>query len=109
MQPFEQEDQRIEFEESEKEDMNSKNRLLVEPWLPHQYQWGDVAMLRTVAGILAAFITYTTGSIFLPFGISAASLLFLNLGVVNFPVIPSRLSILTRPVNSFSTAPIAVR
>lgn len=64
----------------------TKLRLLVEPWLGHQYKWGDVTMLGAVVGILAAFITYQTGSVFLPFGISAATLLFLNLGVVNIPV-----------------------
>ncbi|MEX2456880.1 MAG: hypothetical protein WD381_06165 [Balneolaceae bacterium] len=63
-----------------------KHRLLIEPWLGHQYKWGDVTMLGAVVGILAAFITYSTGSVFLAFGISAASLLFLNLGVANIPV-----------------------
>jgi hypothetical protein len=39
-----------------------------------------------VVGLLAAYITYITGSVFFPFGISAASLLFLNLGVERIPV-----------------------
>ncbi len=43
-------------------------------------------MLGFVVGMLAAFITYKTGSVFLPFGISAASLLFLNCGVAKIPV-----------------------
>lgn len=73
------------FEDLEKRD-GSTERLLVEPWLGHQYKWGDVTMLGFVVGILAAFVTYQTGSAFLPFGISAASLLFLNLGVQKFPV-----------------------
>ncbi|PWN06164.1 hypothetical protein [Rhodohalobacter mucosus] len=73
------------FEELEKREGNSE-RLLIEPWLGHQYKWGDVSMLGLVVGILAAFITYQTGSAFLPFGISAASLFFLNLGVQKFPV-----------------------
>lgn len=64
----------------------SKVRLLVEPWLGHQYKWADVSVLGIVVGILAAFITYQTGSVFMPFGISAASLLFLNLGVERIPV-----------------------
>lgn len=63
-----------------------KKRLLVEPWLGHQYKWGEVSLLGAIVGILAAFITYETGSVFLPFGISAASLFFLNLGVEKFPV-----------------------
>ena len=73
------------FENLEKRD-NNPDRLLVEPWLGHQYKWGDVSMLGLIVGILAAFITYQTGSAFLPFGISAASLFFLNLGVQKFPV-----------------------
>ncbi|REL25061.1 hypothetical protein DYD21_16235 [Rhodohalobacter sp. SW132] len=64
----------------------TKIRLKVEPWLGHQYKWVDVSLLGVVVGILAAFVTYTTSSVFLPFGISAALLLFLNLGVANIPV-----------------------
>jgi hypothetical protein len=87
MKPFETEERRISAEKPDDENEKSiSNRLLVEPWLPHQYKWGDVTMLGFVVGILAAFITYETGSVFLPFGISAASLLFLNLGVANIPV-----------------------
>ncbi len=62
------------------------SRLLIEPWLGHQYKWMDVSVLGIVVGILASFITYQTGSVFLTFGISAASLLFLNLGVQRIPV-----------------------
>lgn len=62
------------------------SRLLIEPWLGHQYKWMDVSVLGIVVGILASFVTYQTGSVFLTFGISAASLLFLNLGVQRIPV-----------------------
>ena len=75
----------VPFEKQEVRDKKS-GRLLVEPWLGHQYKWLDVTVLGFVVGILAAFITYQTGSAFLPFGISAASLLFLNLGVERIPV-----------------------
>jgi hypothetical protein len=61
-------------------------RFTVEPWLPHQYQWGPVAFLGLIGGVLGAFVAVATGSPFLAFGISAASLLFLNLGVEKFPV-----------------------
>lgn len=81
MTPFDNEELRETKAPGEK-----KQRLLVEPWLGHQYKWADVSILGMVVGILAAFITYTTGSVFLPFGISAATLLFLNLGVERFPV-----------------------
>ena len=61
-------------------------RLAVEPWLPHQYKWGNVAFIGLVAGLLGGFIAITTGSAFLGFGISAATLTFLNLGVEKIPV-----------------------
>jgi len=61
-------------------------RFSIEPWLPHQYRWGSVAFLGVVAGLLGAYAAIETGSPFLAFGISAASLLFLNLGVEKFPV-----------------------
>ncbi|MDX1640989.1 MAG: hypothetical protein R3220_04800 [Balneolaceae bacterium] len=73
------------FEKEEKREKGS-DRLLIEPWLPHQYKWKEVASIGVVVGILAAFITVQTGSVFLPFGISAAILLFLNLGVEKIPV-----------------------
>lgn len=75
----------VPFEKGEKREKGSE-RLLVEPWLGHQYKWAQVLFLGLIVGILAAFITYETGSAFLPFGISAASLLFLNLGVARIPV-----------------------
>ena len=79
------------FAEGEKRTEPSKDgdvlsRLLIEPWLGHQYKWTEVTVLGIIVGILAAFITYQTGSVFLTFGISAASLLFLNLGVERIPV-----------------------
>jgi hypothetical protein len=43
-------------------------------------------MIGLVVGILAAFTAYITGSPFLAFGISAASLVFLNCGVEKIPV-----------------------
>ena len=61
-------------------------RLAVEPWLPHQYKWGNVAMIGLVAGLLGGYIAVSTGSAFLGFGISAATLTFLNLGVEKIPV-----------------------
>jgi len=62
------------------------DRFAVEPWLPHQYKWSNVAFLGLTAGLLGAYAAVETGSPFLAFGISAASLLFLNLGVEQFPV-----------------------
>ncbi|AUV81834.1 hypothetical protein C2R22_09380 [Salinigranum rubrum] len=64
----------------------TKQRLATEPWLPHQYEWGNVAMIGLVAGLIGGVTALTTGSAFLAFGISAASLTFLNLGVERIPV-----------------------
>jgi hypothetical protein len=62
------------------------NRFLVEPWLPHQYRWANVTMLGLVVGILGGYLVVKTGSVFLGFGISAATLVFLNCGVEKIPV-----------------------
>ncbi|KTG10539.1 hypothetical protein AUR64_12960 [Haloprofundus marisrubri] len=64
----------------------TKSRLAVEPWLPHQYKWVNVATLSVFGGLLGAFIALETGLVFLGFGISAASLVFLNCGVEQTPV-----------------------
>jgi hypothetical protein len=64
----------------------TKQRLATEPWLPHQYEWGNVAMIGLAAGLVGGITALTTGSPFLAFGISAASLTFLNLGVEKIPV-----------------------
>jgi hypothetical protein len=96
MSPFEREEMRV-MGESATSDATAgdaatdggaatANRLAVEPWLPHQYKWGNVAAVSFVAALLGAYIAMATGSAFLAFGISAASLLFLNLGVERIPV-----------------------
>ncbi|MDS0257974.1 hypothetical protein NDI56_00970 [Haloarcula sp. S1CR25-12] len=63
-----------------------ESRLAVEPWLPHQYKWSGVALLGIGVGVLGSYIALVTESFFLGFGISAASLLFLNCGVEKIPV-----------------------
>ncbi len=55
-------------------------------WLPWQYKPQGVAMIGLIGGLLGGFIYLETGSVVLVFGISAASLLFLNLGIDDFPV-----------------------
>ncbi|MEM4781674.1 MAG: hypothetical protein QXG03_08970 [Halalkalicoccus sp.] len=67
-------------------DTRADGRLAVEPWLPHQYEWPGVAAIGFTVGVLGAFVALATGSPFLAFGISAASLVFLNCGVENVPV-----------------------
>jgi len=61
-------------------------RLATEPWLPHQYKWSGVAAIGVAGSLLGAFVWLQTGSIFLIYGLSAISLLFLNLGVEKIPV-----------------------
>jgi hypothetical protein len=62
------------------------DRLVCEPWLPHQYRWSGVATIGAVGGVLAGFVWLETGSVFLMYAISAMSLLFLTLGVEKIPV-----------------------
>ena len=62
------------------------SRPATEPWLPHQYEWAGVTAIGLVGGVLAGFIWLETGSFFLGYGLSAISLLFLNLGVEKIPV-----------------------
>lgn len=59
--------------------------LATEPWLGHMYKWPQVAAIGLVAGLASGYVAFRTGSPFLGFGISAASLLFLNLGVEKVP------------------------
>lgn len=56
-------------------------RLVVEPWLPWMYEWSSVALIGFGAGALGGFSYWATASPYLAFGISAASLVFLNLSV----------------------------
>ena len=68
------------------ETTGGERRFAVEPWLPHQYRWGEVAALGAVVGVFGAFVTYRSASPLLAFGIAAATLLFLCVGVERFPV-----------------------
>ncbi|MFB6074887.1 MAG: hypothetical protein ABEJ89_07740 [Haloarculaceae archaeon] len=89
MRPFEQEEHRQAAPEGDVAADGGTvqhERLLVEPWLPHQYKWGNVAFLGLAVGLGSGYLAYATGSAFLGFGISAASLVFLNCGVEQTPV-----------------------
>jgi hypothetical protein len=85
MSPFEREEPRRVADGGETPAEHT-NRLATEPWLPHQYRWSGVPAIGLVTGVLAGYIWLETGSIFLGYGISAASLLFLQLGVEKIPV-----------------------
>ena len=86
MGPFEREEMREPGEVPGDGDKDSEDRLAVEPWLPNMYKWSHVASIGLAAGLAAAYAAIQTGSPFLGFGISAATLLFLNLGVGKIPV-----------------------
>ncbi|MBP2252611.1 MFS family permease [Halarchaeum solikamskense] len=83
MGPFERNEPR---EQPDDVPEGNAGRLAVEPWLGHQYKWLNVTVIGVVGGILGGYIWLETGSVFLGYGISAASLLFLNLGVAKIPV-----------------------
>lgn len=61
-------------------------RQVVEPWLPEHSDWVRLAVLGGGVGVASGYVTLVTGSVFLAFGITAASLLFLALGLYDLPV-----------------------
>ncbi|MFC6770848.1 hypothetical protein ACFQDD_04845, partial [Halorubrum pallidum] len=83
MSPFENEEPHPQADGGPEE---HAGRLATEPWLPQQYKWLNVAVIGIVGGLLGGYIWIQTGSIFMGYAISAMSLLFLQLGVENFPV-----------------------
>jgi len=82
MTPFEREEKRAAADGG----TQNVDRLATEPWLPHQYKWSGVTAIGLVGGVLGGYIWLRTGSIFMGYGISAISLLFLQLGVEKIPV-----------------------
>jgi len=96
MGPFEREEFRDEGKVPGDGEKTSEDRLAVEPWLPEMYKWSHVASIGLVAGTAAAFVAWQlsvarpdsigVNAAFAGFGISAASLIFLNLGVDRIPV-----------------------
>ena len=57
-----------------------EQRPNAEPWLPWFYKWHNVAIVGLAFGALGGIAFYWTGSVFLAFGFSAATLIYLNLG-----------------------------
>nr|WP_263020128.1 hypothetical protein [Natronobiforma cellulositropha] len=86
MRPFENGTARSSERGRDRRSATDGGRLLVEPWLPYQYKWANVTVLGAVVGILGAYIAYVTGSAFLAFGISVATLVYINAGVAKIPV-----------------------
>ena len=104
MGPFEREEMRpkgdLPFGDGDKE---PTDMLAVEPWLPNMYNWSHVAGIGLVTGAAAGYAGLQIAramagegvplaeapaipAVFFGFGLSAASLLFLNLGVERIPV-----------------------
>jgi len=86
MSPFETGERRIAPDGGASDPPAGGRRLAVEPWLPHQYRWANVAVLGAVAGLFGAFVTRQTGSWLLAFGVAAAALAFLAVGAQWVPV-----------------------
>ncbi|WP_174876522.1 hypothetical protein [Halapricum salinum] len=97
MGPFEREEMRAESESLVTDgEKSTSERLAVEPWLPNMYKWSHVASIGLVAGAAASYAGWQVSTVayggaaapavFLGFGFSAATLLFLNLGVDRIPV-----------------------
>jgi hypothetical protein len=91
MGPFEREEMREPGEVVGDGEKDGSDRLAVEPWLPEMYQWSHVAAIGLVSGGAAAFVASRifggvgVNAAFAGFGISAASLTFLNLGLARIP------------------------
>jgi hypothetical protein len=73
-------------EPDHKTSQGTGGRHVVEVWLPDYYEWDHLAVLGAGVGLASGYIALVTGSAFLAFGISAASLAFLSLGHYSFPV-----------------------
>jgi hypothetical protein len=63
-----------------------RGRLVVEPWLPEHYAWDRVAALGAVVGAAGGYLARVSNSVFLAFGLTAASLVVLSAGRFSFPV-----------------------
>lgn len=75
--------ERGETEETDGTEGKPAQRLKTEPWLPWFYKWGNVAIISLAFGALGGLTFYFTGSMFLAFGFSAATLMYLNLSWFN--------------------------
>ena len=83
-------------------------RLAVEPWLPWFRKWSGVGLVGVAFGILGGFTFWATGSPYLAFGISATSLLLLNLGIEeDFGAFQLKIPVTHHITLPASTAPMA--
>lgn len=75
--------ERGETEETDGEGGKPVQRLKTEPWLPWFYKWQNVGIISLGFGALGGLTFFFTGSMFLAFGFSAATLAYLNLSWFN--------------------------
>ena len=86
MTPYEAGERRLSADGTGDRSESVSGRLVVEPWQPAHYRWPSVATLGVVVGLFAGFLAVETGSPYLAFGVSLASLAFLAAGVDAVPV-----------------------
>ncbi len=79
-------------------------RLDVEPWLPWFYKFVNVGIIGLAFGALGGLAFFFTGSQFIAFGFSAATLIFLNLSFTQDFAIPQ----VPVPATHHITLPAAV-
>ncbi|MDY6779015.1 MAG: hypothetical protein SV760_00385, partial [Halobacteria archaeon] len=84
-----------------------------ETWLPYQSELRGVTVLGLTVGALGGYVAYVTQSAFLAFGISAATLVFINAGVRRVPVthhitLPASTAVLAAGVTSNLAAVVVV-
>lgn len=85
MSPFEDDDRW--GEDGYETAQGTAGRQVVEVWLPDHYEWQNVAVLGLAVGLASGYIALVSGSAFLAFGIAAAALAFLCLGLYSTPVV----------------------
>jgi len=102
--PFEREDQH----ETSGEAGEPNPRLDTEPWLPWFYAWSGVVINGFAFGVLGGLTFWATGSPYLAFGISAATLIFLNTGITDdFAIFQVPVPVTHHITLPASTAPMA--
>ncbi len=102
--PFEREDEH----ETAGQAGEPNPRLDTEPWLPWFYRWSGVAIVGFAFGVLGGLTFWATGSPYLAFGISAASLIFLNTGITeDFAIFQIPVPVTHHITLPASTAPMA--
>lgn len=84
-------------------------RLVVEPWQPAHYEWGNVAVLGLAVGVFGAFVGVLSGSYYLAFGLAVASLLVAAAGAADLPVthhmaLPASIAALALPATPVPVA-----